>query len=321
MYLQRRMKYIPFIVLIMLSCTTDVVEVKKEAVPINLDVDYTGIFTNTYGLDMNFENTNVPYWWSEQFIDSMGLRRIEIKEYLGEDFDKGIDYALALPKRRLTFKFNRNGEIRSMHQQEYYDDILISSKEFKMAGYDACGRVEARQKVFSKFHKRNFYTPALENYTQAYLEPYDEADSAYIFKGGKSEVICVNGSFQQLQYLRDSLKKEVYNLTGSLKCPEMVCCFKDKGSDTLQENIYSESGVLLLHKSMLGDIEHRKYFSYTEHELVEIVDSLFIEQNYVSEERYSFYYDSIGLPAQILRKERLENSVPRLNAVYIFSIE
>ncbi|MDX1446721.1 hypothetical protein [Lishizhenia sp.] len=314
------MKYALLFVLFLSACTTEIVEDKQDIAPLNLKVDYKGVFTNTYGLDMDFENTNLPYWWSEKYIDSLGIKHIEIKEFLAEDFEKGVDYTVALPKRRVRFNFNREGGLRSMHKQEFYDDILISSKEFKMGKTDPCGRVEVRQKVFSKYKKRHFYDPLLENITDAYLEPMDDIDSTYIYKGRKSEVLCVNGSMQQLNYLRDSLNKSVYSVTGSLKSPQMLCCYGVEASgDTLQRNIYSNSGVLLFHKSNEGEIEHKKSFTYANNLLVEIKDSLFIAYDFVSEESYLFFYDSLGLPSQIQRKETLENSVSQLNAVYILT--
>lgn len=313
------MKYALFILLFVCACTTSEMQKDKVKATLNYAINYNGIFTNIYGLDMEFKNTNLPYWWSENFIDSLDIQRIEIKEFKGEDFDKGIDYGQALPRKQISFKFNTNGALRSMHKLEYYDDILISSKEYRLGKPDACGRVEAKQKVFSKFKKKHFYDPSLENTTEAFLEPLENYDSVYVYKGRKSEVLCLNTPDGKKNYLRDSLNKAVYDVQGSLKNPKMMCCYRKDTQDTLEQNVYSNTNVLLFNQSNEGEVEHRKYFTYANNTLVEIKDSLFIEQDFVSEESYLFFYDSLGLPSQIQRKETLENSVSQLNAVYILT--
>lgn len=196
-------KYVLFFLLFAWGCS-EKVELTEGRSDTTLQVSNNGIFTNQFCLDKEFENVNLPYWWSSQFIDSLGIKRIEINRYSGHQVHNGIDYSIAIPAERITFKFNKEGDVRSLLKQNFYDDILIDSKEYQMLKRRETGYVEVKQKVFSKYKKRHFYNPTLESSVKAYLEPLQGLDSVFKYKGNKKEVLMLAGNVEQLHYFADS---------------------------------------------------------------------------------------------------------------------
>lgn len=103
--------------------------------------------------------------------------------------------------------------------------------------------------------------------------------------------------------------------------PDHKILFHHGKRDTIERYYYSNFRVLTHQINKEDVVENHINYMYANNTLTSILDSLFIEDEFVSVMKYEMYYDSLRFPYQILMKEQLKNNNEELLEIYTLEID
>lgn len=283
--------------------------------------DYDGVLSDFFLRDMFFENVNQPHWMNRRWIDSLKIKSIEIRElnFKESEGEKGV--MSSTPNRLVSLKFSPNGDPRVIIIKDFYDEILIAHNEFKVREIRENSYASLKHILLSKFKKKLFYSSDLELKSRSYLLPLKDNDSVFAISNGAKEVLLVGPEETVIDYYVDSLKRPVIELIGSFDKPSYLVKHEEKTIDTVYAYKYNlfDNLVHLNHSSQ--GFDHRISVDYTENTIKTVLDSVFVLDDFVGLERYSFYYDSLKLPYQVIQEKALEHGEYEKQKAYNFSYE
>lgn len=281
--------------------------------------DYDGILSDFFFRDMFFENVNQPHWMDKRWVDSLKIKSIEIRELNFTDVEGEKGVTTTTPNRLVNLIFASNGDVRAIIIKDFYDEILIAHNEFKVIEIRDNSYASLKHVLFSKFKKQLFYSSDLELKSRSYLLPLKKNDSIFAISNGAKEVLMIGSNQEDIDKFVDSLKRPVIELIGSFTKPLYLVRHHQKTIDTVYSYFYDVNSNLKGFTQSSQGFDHKTDINYTECKVKKVLDSIFVMDDFVGVERYSFVYDSLNLPHQMIFEKALEHGEYEKLKAYNFS--